>query len=171
MNTLIVIDVQHDFVDGVLGSDAAQACIPNIVKLIEQARASGDKIIFTQDTHNRDYLTTQEGKNLPVEHCIRGTEGWNILDECIAAAEGVPYSIKFKNTFGTFNWTGLDLCKEIHICGLASSICCIANAIILKTTYPEIPIIFHANASAGLSPENHAAAIEVMKSCQIKVVE
>ena len=174
MKALIVVDVQNDFVTGSLGSIAAQNIIPEVRALVEKFTINGDAIYFTQDTHEIDYLRTQEGQKLPIEHCRYGSFGWQIIDE-INIKPTLNNSIFYlhKNSFGYNAWEDLELDKyeEIWICGLISSICVITNALLIKTFYPEIPIKFIAYASAGLSPENHKAACEVMRSCQIEVIE
>lgn len=169
---LIVIDAQNDFVSGVLGSEAANAAVPNIRKLIDEFMENGENIIFTMDTHNNDYLNTYEGKHLPTKHCIFATTGWQ-LDERINIIE--KYSkcrVISKNNFGYPYWEDYDLedYDEIIICGFCSSICCMANIQIIHALYPNIPITFVENASAGLSPEDHEAACRIMKDCQIEVI-
>ena len=167
---LICIDCQNDFITGVLGSEAANAAVPNIRKLIDEFMENNEDIIFTMDTHNSDYLDTFEGKHLPVKHCIFATIGWQ-LDERINIIEKYPKcKIIIKNNFGYPYWEDYELEKydEIIICGFCSSICCMANAQIIHALYPAIPITFVENASAGLSLEDHAAACRIMKDCQIE---
>lgn len=175
MKALIVVDVQNDFVTGALGSAAAQAIVPKVRELIEQFHNNGDAIYFTQDTHTDKYLVdTQEGKKLPVEHCMYETWGWKIVDgiDIPSIFKNNVYHL-YKSNFGYNSWQYWRLSKyeEIWICGLVSSICVVTNALLIKTFAPEVPMKFIAYASAGLSPENHAAACEVMRSCQIEVVE
>lgn len=175
MKTLIVVDMQNDFITGPLGTPEAQAIVPNVEKKIKEYRKAGNKIIFTRDTHRKNYLETAEGKKLPVEHCIKGTDGWQIgvsavLDE---------YKFVDKNTFGYINWTevfsnyiyGKCLIEDgIELIGVCTDICVISNALILKATYPEANITVNASCCAGSTPEKHKAALEVMKSCQINVI-
>lgn len=163
--TLIVIDMQKDFVDGALGTKEAQAIVPNVKKKIEEYKARGDEIIFTKDTHQINYLNTNEGKHLPVEHCIEGTDGWQIVDEL----ESEDYFCIFKPTFGWMNWNSFDL-EEIELVGLCTDICVVSNALILKATFPEINITVDASCCAGVTPESHQAALTTMKMCQINVV-
>ena len=170
---LIVIDMQNDFVYGPLGTPEAQAIVPNVMEKIADYKSNNWPILYTRDTHYEDYLDTQEGKKLPVPHCIRDTEGWQIIPEIN------PYENCFildKNTFGKYNWeleTWLD-CKyeryDIEIIGVCSDICVVSNALILKATFPENEITVDASCCAGSTPEKHKAALEVMKSCQINVI-
>ena len=169
---LICIDCQNDFITGALGSEAANAAIPNVRALIDEFMANNEMIIFTMDTHNKDYLNTYEGKHLPIKHCISGTEGWQ-LDKRINVIEKYFKSgIIYKTHFGYTDWivNRLDKYDEIIVCGFCSSICCMANIQIIHALYPETPIKFVENASAGLSEEDHAAACRIMKDCQIEVV-
>ena len=174
MKALIVVDVQNDFVTGSLGSFEAQSIIPAVKDLIETYQKNGDAIYYTQDTHTHDeYLKSQEGVKLPVEHCIWGTWGWRIVDGCDIKGTYNNVYHYHKDKFGYDYWEDCNLsnCEEITICGLVSSICVVTNALLIKTAFPEVPIKFAAYASAGLSSDNHAAAIEVMRSCQIEVIE
>lgn len=171
---LICIDCQNDFITMALGSEAANAAIPNIRKLIDEFMENGEDIIFTMDTHYPlTYSNTYEGKYLPIEHCMYLTDGWAIdkrLDDVIV---NYPNRVLIKKeTFGYTDWNSckLDKYNEITICGFCSSICVMANTQIIHAFYPEIPITFVENASAGLSPEDHAAACQIMKDCQIEVV-
>lgn len=172
--TLIVIDMQNDFIDGALGTKEAQAIVPNVKKKIEEYKSRGDEIIFTRDTHYENYLKTNEGKNLPVEHCIENTYGWNVVKELdIAECEHIN-----KITFGHPYW---DIIKddenilarffnEIEIIGVCTDICVVSNALILKALYPEINITVDASCCAGVTPESHQAALTTMKMCQINVI-
>ena len=164
---LIVIDMQNDFIDGALGTEEAQAIVPNVKKKIEEYKARGDVVLFTRDTHYDDYLETNEGKHLPVKHCIKDTSGWQISDEL--DAEGCPCIDK--ETFGFRYWDMLgDDIESIELVGLCTDICVVSNALILKATFPEIDITADASCCAGVTPEKHKAALEVMKSCQINVI-
>lgn len=177
--TLIVIDMQNDFIYGALGTKEAQAIVPNVKKKIEEYKARGDEIIFTRDTHDEDYLNTNEGKHLPVEHCIEGTEGWNIypgLD--VENCEHID-----KATFGWPWWmSALFPCEDdekryffrdledVEIVGLCTDICVVSNALILKANYPWANITVDASCCAGVTPESHKAALTTMKMCQINVI-
>ena len=162
--TLIVVDMQKDFIDGALGTKEAVAIVENVKKKIAQYQQNGDEIIFTRDTHQSDYLNTNEGKNLPVEHCIKGTEGWKIQDGL-----EVPEAIYIdKPTFGYLNWKEYNL-EEVEMVGLCTDICVVSNALIIKATYPEIQVSVDASCCAGVTPESHTAALTTMKMCQVKV--
>lgn len=173
MKTLVVIDMQKDFVDGSLGSKEAIAIVPNVKKKIEEYISRGDKVIYTRDTHHENYLETNEGKHLPVEHCIKGTDGWQIYDGLYV--DGC--SIIDKGAFGFPFWsqiptTSVDLpnSEEIELIGLCTDICVVSNALILKAQFPEHKITVDSSCCAGTTPERHKASLEVMKSCQIEVV-
>lgn len=176
---LIVIDVQNDFVYGSLGSNEAVAVVPNIVEKVNEYRNNSDLIIFTQDTHYNNYLDTQEGKKLPVEHCIRGTNGWEIVDEINYKKfeKFNNFAVYRKSTFGFDDWDWEerfnntdDSLLDIEIIGLCTDICVITNALLIKTYYPEAKITVDASCCAGSTPERHKAALDVMKSCQINVI-
>lgn len=163
--TLIVIDMQNDFISGSLGTPEAQAIVPNVKKKIEEYKARGDEIIFTRDTHQSNYLETNEGKHLPVEHCIEGTHGWQIsddldVDNCIYID---------KPSFGWTHWDAHHF-DEVELVGVCTSICVLSNALILKATFPEIKITVDANCCACVTTESHKHAIESMKMCQINVI-
>jgi nicotinamidase-related amidase len=165
--TLIVIDMQKDFIDGSLGTKEAQTIVPNVKKKIEEHKARGDEIIFTRDTHDEDYLNTNEGKHLPVEHCIEGTEGWKIHPDLdIKDCEHID-----KPNFGWPFWAfdSRDL-EDIEIVGLCTDICVVSNALILKANYPWANITVDASCCAGVTPESHKAALTTMKMCQINVI-
>lgn len=165
MKTLIVVDMQNDFVTGSLGTKEAQTIIPNVKRKIQEYADRGDQIIFTRDTHYTDYLETQEGKMLPVEHCVYATKGWQIVEGL--EVPGCKYIDK--ETFGWNHWNDYD-CEEIELIGVCSDICVISNALILKAQFPEIKITVDASCCAGVAPELHEAALKVMRSCQIHVI-
>ena len=163
--TLIVVDMQKDFIDGALGTKEAVAIVENVKKKIAEYQAAGDEIIFTRDTHQADYLNTNEGKHLPVKHCIEGTDGWKI-------AEGleVPGAIYInKPTFGYLNWADYKL-EEVEMVGLCTDICVVSNALIIKANFPEIKVTVDASCCAGVTPESHNAALTTMKMCQVEVI-
>jgi len=163
--TLIVVDMQKDFIDGALRTKEAVAIVENVKKKIAEYQAAGDEIIFTRDTHQADYLNTNEGKHLPVEHCIEGTDGWKI-------AEGleVPGAIYInKPTFGYLNWADYKL-EEVEMVGLCTDICVVSNALIIKANFPEIKVTVDASCCAGVTPESHNAALTTMKMCQVEVI-
>lgn len=173
---LIVVDVQNDFIDGSLGSNEAKAIIPKVKEKIDRYVEQGYAVIFTRDTHADDsYLSSAEGKKLPIKHCIKGTAGWQI------GLEATPgtYEVVDKDTFGYLSWQHiLDKyiydagAKNIELCGLDTDICVITNALIIKTLYPypDVEVTVDASCCAGSTPEKHVAALEVMKSCQIDVI-
>jgi nicotinamidase-related amidase len=169
MKTLIVVDMQNDFITGSLGTKEAQAIVPNVKKKIEEYKARGDKIIFTRDTHPSNYLETNEGKHLPVEHCIRKTQGWEIADGLVVDGS----DIIDKYTFGYIHWYDYfkyEEATDIEIVGLCTDICVVSNALILKATFPETNITVDASCCAGVTPESHQAALTTMKMCQINVI-
>lgn len=164
---LIVVDMQNDFIDGSLGTPEARAIVPNVKRKIEEYRSRGDEIIFTRDTHTASYLKTNEGKHLPVEHCIIGTDGWQIHKSLDADND----LIVNKRTFGYLPWsTWVYPNWEIELVGLCTDICVVSNALILKATFPEANITVDASCCAGVTPESHNAALTTMKMCQINVI-
>lgn len=180
MKVMVIVDCQKDFINGSLGTSEAQAMIPRLVEKIK-AEPENTLYVFTRDTHNTDYLTTAEGKQLPVEHCIKGTSGWEIDTRLTELFANAPVCID-KPTFGStallsflediymnINDEGVD---EIEFVGLCTDICVISNALMAKAQfYNSTPISCDATCCAGVTPEKHAAALEVMKSCQIIVKE
>ncbi|MBQ4537243.1 MAG: cysteine hydrolase [Lachnospiraceae bacterium] len=163
--TLIVVDMQKDFIDGALGTAEAVAIVDNVKKKIVEYQAMGGEIIFTRDTHQADYLSTNEGKHLPVEHCIEGTDGWEISKDL--EVEGAIYINK--PTFGYLNWKDFSL-EEVELVGLCTDICVVSNALIIKAMYPEIKVSVDASCCAGVTPESHQAALTTMKMCQVEVI-
>lgn len=162
--TLIVVDMQNDFIDMALGTKEAAAIVPAVKAKIEEYVKNGDEIIFTRDTHEENYLDTNEGKNLPVPHCIRGTKGWEIADGLYI--EGAK--IIDKPNFGWKNWQDESL-EEVELVGLCTDICVVSNALIIKATFPEIGVSVDSACCAGVTPESHEAALKTMAMCQIKV--
>lgn len=184
MRTLIVVDMQKDFVDGALGTKEAQAIVPAVCRKIQSF--DGD-IILTQDTHRPDYLDTQEGHNLPVPHCVKDTDGWK-LDDAVSIAisdrddqrrnggKWTPVYSVTKPTFGSVD-LGQYLCEqaqssdidEIVLIGLCTDICVISNALLLKAFLPEVKITVDAACCAGVTPESHENALRAMRMCQINI--
>lgn len=169
---LIVVDMQNDFITGALGSDEAKKIVGNVVEAVKQHK--GD-VYFTRDTHERNYLQTQEGKNLPIEHCIKGTNGWEICSELQALTKEAV--IIDKPAFGSMKLA--EKIKEeaekneiesITLVGLCTDICVISNAMILKAALPEVPVQVIEKCCAGVSIESHKNALEAMKMCQIAVI-
>lgn len=167
MKTLIVVDMQKDFIDGSLGTKEAVAIVPNVVKKIEEYRANGDQIIFTRDTHQENYLETQEGKHLPVVHCIEGTEGWQVSKALEVAENDLVIN---KVTFGHVWSREMIQGDEIELVGLCTDICVISNALGIKAVLPEKPIKVDASCCAGVTQASHNNALEAMKVCQIEVI-
>lgn len=179
--TLIVVDMQNDFITGPLGTPEAVAIVPKVKAKIEEAVRNGDQIIYTRDTHFTDYLGTREGKKLPVEHCILHTQGWQIHDELLPPDDYQKVYILNKYTFGSDDipWAFRALvtapngdlaCDEIELVGVCTNICVVSNALLLNTAYSErCEITVDATCCAGTTPENHEAALKVMESCQINV--
>ena len=169
---LIVVDMQTDFVTGALGTKEAQAIVPVVAEKIKKAKEEGTDVIFTLDTHEENYLDTQEGKHLPVPHCIKNTEGWMLVPQLRPLAGGCM-SVE-KPTFGSTRLAhivGKAGYDEIELIGLCTDICVISNAMILKASVPETPISVDASCCAGVTPESHANALAAMKMCQITITE
>ena len=165
---LIVVDMQNDFIDGALGTSEAVAIVPRVLDKIENF---GGKIIFTRDTHQECYMDTQEGKNLPVPHCLRGTPGWELIPQLLPYAHG--RLCLEKPTFGSVELAHVAAkgnFEEIQLIGLCTDICVISNAMVLKAALPETPISVDASCCAGVTPASHANALEAMKMCQIAIL-
>ena len=165
MKTLLVIDMQNDFIDGSLGTKEAVAIVDKVKAKIEEYRANGDRVIFTRDTHHENYMDTNEGKHLPVVHCIEGTEGWQIREGL--AFDGAE--IIDKPSFGYANWKTYDF-EEVEIIGLCTDICVVSNALIIKALFPEIRVCVDPACCAGVTPESHEAAIKTMQMCQVEIL-
>lgn len=164
MKTLIVIDMQNDFIDGSLGTAEAVAIVDNVKAKIKEYADRGDQIIFTRDTHQEDYMETNEGKHLPVVHCIEGTDGWQIRDGLYV--EGAE--IINKPSFGYTGWNDYNF-EEVELIGLCTDICVVSNALIIKAIFPEIKVSVDSSCCAGVTPESHEAALKTMQMCQIEV--
>lgn len=174
---LVVVDMQNDFIDGALGTKEAQAIVPAVVKKIGSYEP--DCIFATRDTHGDGYLETQEGKNLPVPHCIRGTKGWEVRSE---VAQAMPKAVYVdKPVFGSAQLVRLveERLREegipqeqarIELIGLCTDICVVSNAILFKAMLPEARVAADASCCAGVTPESHRAALETMRMCQVEVL-
>ncbi|MDO4500270.1 MAG: isochorismatase family cysteine hydrolase [Erysipelotrichaceae bacterium] len=171
MKLLLVIDMQNDFIDGSLGTKEAVAIVPNVVEKIKNFEG---EVLFTRDTHFENYLETMEGKNLPVEHCIKGTDGWQIRKEIdeLRKSEAID-----KLTFGSVELVEVlkslnekEKIESIELVGLCTDICVISNALLAKATLPEVEITVDSNCCAGVTVESHNNALNAMKMCQIKVI-
>lgn len=170
-DVLVVVDMQNDFIDGALGTKEAVAIVP---KVEEKIRNFNGTVLFTRDTHENWYLETQEGKKLPVPHCIRDTEGWRIRRELDILRKTEPVD---KETFGSTDLADDlvamnidDEIKSITFVGLCTDICVISNALLVKAALPEVPIIVDAACCAGVTPESHENALKAMEMCQVEVV-
>lgn len=186
MKITILVDLQNDFIDGVLGTQMAKAIVPRVVnKLNNIEDKSNTLLLLTKDTHYSNYLDTLEGKMLPVPHCIENTPGWSINKEISAAAshpDFLKYSSKkiinsrvYKNTFGSDDLRELlekekDNIEEVELFGLCTSICVLSNAIMARQALPNVKITVDANCCACVTPESHKHALEAMKMCQIEVI-
>ena len=181
MKVLVVVDMQNDFITGSLGSPEAQAIVPNVKKKVDEAVKNGDLIIFTRDTHFKDYLNTREGKKLPVPHCMYGEEGWRIPSALMPPVTYDNFLVYDKYTFGARELP-LEIrkllldegmypdCEEIELVGLCTDICVVSNALLLKADfYADIEISVDAACCAGVTPESHEAALKTMEMCQINV--
>ena len=171
MKFLIVVDTQNDFIDGALGTKEALAILPAVKAKIQ---GFDGRVIFTRDTHEEDYLTTQEGKNLPVMHCIKDTDGWQIRPELEALRKEEPID---KPSFGSIALGQLlktydtydEKIESITLIGLCTDICVISNAMIIKAFLPETPVIIDSACCAGVTPESHQNALNAMSICQIEI--
>lgn len=169
-NILLVVDMQNDFINGSLGTKEAEEILPKVIKKIENFNG---EVFFTKDTHEDDYLNTQEGKILPVKHCIRNTEGWeihkdiekfintDIIEKVTFGSEELALLLKEKNNNEKIN--------SITIIGLCTDICVISNALTIKAFLPEVEIIVDSSCCAGVTPQSHENALEAMKACQVNI--
>ena len=165
---LIVVDMQNDFIDGALGTKEAEMIVPYVKELLQNFDG---KVLFTRDTHFENYMETQEGKNLPVPHCIKGTDGWKIHPELekLRKTEAID-----KVTFGSKDLAEVlrqeENVEEITFVGVCTDICVISNVMVVKAFYPEIPLVVDAKGCAGVTVQSHLNALEAMKMCQVKVI-
>jgi nicotinamidase-related amidase len=168
MKYLVVVDMQNDFIDGALGTAEAVDIVPYVKSVVE---GFDGKVLFTRDTHFENYMNTQEGKNLPVPHCIKNTDGWQIRAEldALRMTEAID-----KVTFGSSELVKIladeENIESITFVGLCTDICVISNAMLVKAFFPEIPLIVDAKACAGVTPQSHKNALDAMKMCQISVI-
>lgn len=163
--TLIVIDMQNDFINMALGTKEAVAIVPRVKAKIDEYVKNGDEIIFTRDTHAEDYLSTPEGKKLPVVHCVKGTKGWEIADGLYARG----CRVIDKPNFGWTGWSEFSF-ENVELVGLCTDICVVSNALILKAMFPDAKICVDSSCCAGVTPETHNGALETMKMCQIDII-
>ena len=172
MDVLVVVDMQNDFVNGALGTEEAEQIVPHVVERVVDGMKRGETILFTRDTHEPCYLETQEGKNLPVPHCVRGTDGWEIIPQLTEYTQG--RTILDKPTFGSAELGMLltemnekDAIEKITLIGLCTDICVISNTLLVKAFLPEVPVAVDAKCCAGVTPESHRNALAAMKVCQV----
>ena len=163
-----VIDMQNDFIDGALGTREAQGIVENVRERILAAHAAGEELVYTRDTHGEDYLSLQEGKNLPVPHCIKGSSGWQISERMPVYGEVID-----KPTFGStvlaekIKSGGYE---SVEFVGLCTDICVISNALLAKAFSPETKIFVRADCCAGATPQSHETALSAMRACQIEII-
>lgn len=179
MNILVVVDMQNDFIDGALGSAQAERIVSGVAEKIRAAAGQGSLIFVTQDTHSGEYLSTLEGKNLPVPHCLRGSEGWRLHEDVRAALEeAAPERLQIieKPGFGSVELmeqlgraAAAGPVEEIEFVGLCTDICVIANAMLAKACLTEVPVVVDAACCAGVTPQSHQTALDAMTACQIEI--
>ena len=170
---LLVIDMQNDFIDGALGSPEAQAIVETVKEKIDDyADVPENRIVFTRDTHhNDDYMESNEGKHLPVKHCIEGEFGWKIAKGLVPDRALAQIEIVNKPSFGYLGWAEKDFGQsDIEIIGLCTDICVVSNALIIKAQYPENNVVVDARCCAGVTPQKHQEALGTMESCQVDVI-
>lgn len=169
-NVLAVIDMQNDFIDGALGTREAEAIVERAAELID---GFDGEVLYTRDTHQPGYLQTQEGRRLPVEHCMEGTQGWQIRD-CLQKKSQAAAKVFDKPAFGSLELgeylKGMADLESVTLIGLCTDICVISNALIIKAFLPEVTVRVDADCCAGVTPESHKNALEAMKMCQVEVV-
>ncbi|MCJ7857066.1 cysteine hydrolase [Lachnospiraceae bacterium NSJ-143] len=166
---LVVIDMQNDFIDGALGTEEARKTVEPVCAKIR--KFEGD-VIYTRDTHGENYLNTQEGRSLPVKHCIKDTDGWQINSEVFAAGEGKTLCVVDKPVFASFELAeiaAIGRYEKITLIGVCTDICVVSNALLLKSKLSETPIAVIESLCAGVTPQSHKCAVETMKMCQIIV--
>ena len=170
---LVVVDMQKDFVDGALGFEGADRIIPGIIEKIKEFEAEGGQIVYTLDTHFENYMETQEGKNLPVPHCLKGSEGHGLCEELKPLLSG--RKVFEKPCFGSIELA--EYIKEnasdissIELCGLVSNICVLSNAVIAKAAAPEAEVIVNSALTASFDPKLHQSTLDVLKGIQVTVV-
>ena len=170
MKVLAIIDMQKDFIDGALGTKEAVSIVPKVAARLKKAREDRETVVFTRDTHHADYLSTQEGRKLPVPHCMEGTAGWQI--DAALAVEDAP--VFDKPGFGSpaliEYLRSLPALEGVEFIGLCTDICVITNAMMTKGALPEVPLSVRADCCAGVTPQSHETALQAMRMCQISIV-
>ena len=170
---LIIIDMQNDFVYGPLGTPEAEQIVDSVYEKIRAAKKSGTKIIFTRDTHFANYGVTLEGQKLPIKHCLMDSDGWQIISKLPTNAAKIVNKYTFGDRYLAEELAecyDLTIESSIELCGVCTDICVISNALMLRAFLPNVPIKVDANCCAGSTVEKHKMALEVMKSCQIEVI-
>lgn len=167
---LVIVDMQQDFVHGALGTAEAREIMPRLTERIQRAKAEGESLACTMDTHQQDYLQTQEGKNLPVAHCIEGTDGWALCPELAGLLDGV---IAFhKPSFGSLalgEYVKKEKFDRVELAGVCTGICVLSNAALIKAYAPEVEVVVNSGLCACVSPQSHATALAAMKLLQVTV--
>lgn len=174
MKVLVVVDMQNDFIDGTLGTDEAKAIVTAVRDKIDEYHIAGDTVLFTRDTHYENYLQTQEGRNLPVEHCIKGTYGWEISSELKTSGSMIIDKSSFGSCMLAEKLEEINASNDIEaieLVGLCTDICVISNGLLIKTKLPEIQVKVDASCCAGVTPESHETALRAMQACQIEVIK
>ena len=172
MKLLVVVDMQNDFVTGALGTKEAEAIVPAVAEKVRDAIREGTPVVFTQDTHGPDYLQTQEGQKLPVPHCIRGTEGWEIVPALQAyVMDRRVFEKPAFGSLGLLDYAAREDFSEIEVIGLCTDICVISNVLLLKAALPEAQISVDAACCAGVSSKSHLNALAAMQVCQVQILE
>lgn len=167
---LVVVDMQKDFVDGALGSKEARAIVPYVLDKVRSYEADGQEVVFTLDTHFDNYMDTMEGKKLPVVHCVKGTPGWELVDE-LKGVQGKRFE---KLTFGSRElgeYVAGGQYDSVELVGVCTDICVISNALLIKAGVPDTPILVDASCCAGVTPQTHENALNAMKMCHIDITE
>lgn len=167
---LVVVDMQHDFLTGTLQNPDAEAVLPAVRARIARARAEGECVVFTRDTHGADYLSTREGRLLPVPHCLKGTPGWELAEGLAGPGEKIFDKTSFASP-ALAGWAAAEGFGAVELIGVCTDICVISNAFALKAALPEAEIEVNAACCAGVTPQAHRTALEAMRACQITVLE
>ena len=166
---LVVVDMQNDFIDGALGTPRARLILPAVRERIAAARAAGETVVFTRDTHGEDYLTTQEGRKLPVPHCVKGTRGWEIAEGLAEDGERIFDKPSFGSVeLGTFVRDGGFSAAELV--GVCTDICVVSNAILIRAFSPETEVRVRESCCGGTGKEAHDGAISVLRGCQVRIL-
>lgn len=166
---LVVVDMQGDFISGPLGTREARAILPAVRKEAAAFRARGGEVAFTRDTHGEDYLSTQEGKRLPVVHCVKGGDGWQLAEGLFCAGDRVFDKPSF-GSLALAEYVRAGGYGSVELVGVCTDICVVSNALLVKAYAPETEVCVRADCCAGTTPEAHAAALLTMRSCQVEIV-